>query len=41
MGPEKSRVRDYQDLLVWKKGMALAKQIYHITDISRTPRGLV
>ena len=27
-----SRPRDYHDLLVWKKGMTLAKQIYQITE---------
>ncbi len=26
-----TRPRDYHDLLVWKKGMELAKQIYQIT----------
>jgi four helix bundle protein len=30
-GKEWARPRDYQDLLVWKKGIALAKQIYDIT----------
>ena len=32
MGGESTRPRDYHDLLVWKKGMALAKQIYQITQ---------
>ena len=31
MSDEPRRPRDYQDLLVWKKGMALAKQIYQLT----------
>lgn len=34
-GPEEihkqQRARDYHDLLVWQKGMALAKQIYMLT----------
>jgi four helix bundle protein len=30
-GKERTRPRDYRDLLVWKKGIALAKQIYEIT----------
>ena len=29
---EERRPRDYHDLLVWKKGMTLARQIYKITQ---------
>ena len=29
---EERRPRDYHDLLVWKKGMDLAKQIYMVTQ---------
>jgi four helix bundle protein len=29
---EQRRPRDYHDLLVWQKGMALAKQIYVLTQ---------
>jgi four helix bundle protein len=32
MNSEAARPRDYHDLLVWKKGMTLAKQIYQITQ---------
>ncbi len=32
LGGEKARPRDYHDLLVWKKGMVLAKLIYRITQ---------
>ncbi|MSV30761.1 MAG: four helix bundle protein [Bryobacterales bacterium] len=31
MSERLSRPRDYHDLLVWKKGMELAKQVYEIT----------
>jgi len=43
MNGEKARPRDYRDLLVWQKGMALAKRIYQITQaFPRTERfGLV
>lgn len=33
MNGDKARPRDYHDLLVWKKGMMLAKQIYGITQV--------
>ena len=33
MNGDKARPRDYHDLLVWKKGMTLAKQIYGITQV--------
>lgn len=29
---EERRPRDYHDLLVWQKGMALAQQIYRLTQ---------
>lgn len=29
---EERRPRDYRDLLIWQKGMALAKQIYNLTQ---------
>ena len=32
MHTEEERPRDYHDLLVWKKGMTLAKQIYEVTQ---------
>lgn len=32
MSGESTRPRDYRDLMVWKKGMTLAKQIYLITQ---------
>ena len=32
MGTEVAQPKDYRDLLVWKKGMSLAKQIYLITQ---------
>jgi len=33
MNGDKEKPRDYHDLLVWKKGMTLAKQIYGITQV--------
>jgi len=32
MDGEKARPKDYHDLVVWKKGMILAKQIYEVTQ---------
>ena len=32
MTPELTRLRDYRDLLVWQKGMTLAKAIYQVTQ---------
>jgi len=32
MSGESARPRDYHDLLVWKKGMSLAKLVYQITQ---------
>jgi four helix bundle protein len=32
MGDQPPPLRDYRDLLVWKKGMSLAKHIYQITQ---------
>ena len=32
MDREVAQPRDYRDLVVWKKGMSLAKQIYRITQ---------
>ena len=32
MEREEQRPRDYRDLLIWQKGMALAKQIYMLTQ---------
>jgi four helix bundle protein len=32
MHNKEERPRDYHDLLVWKKGMTLARQIYEITQ---------
>ncbi len=29
---EEQRPRDYRDLLIWQKGMALAKQVYMLTQ---------
>ncbi len=29
---DEQRTRDYRDLLVWQKGIALAKKIYEITE---------
>ena len=31
MTSEDKKIRDYKDLLVWQKGMALVKRIYEIT----------
>ena len=31
-GEEATQPKDYRDLIVWKKGMSLAKQIYQITQ---------
>jgi four helix bundle protein len=28
-----SKIRDYKDLLVWQKGIALAKEVYKVTRI--------
>ena len=35
MEREEQRPRDYHDLLIWQKGMALAKQIYMLTQQMR------
>ena len=29
---QKSKINSYRDLLVWQKGMALAKQVYRMTE---------